>query len=46
MFNWVSNMPMLPVKNKEINYLMLLERQMLSVNVQFLETLNKLCITK
>ena len=42
-FNWVSNTPLLSVKNKEMNYLMLSRRQMLSVNVQFLETLNKLC---
>ena len=40
MFNWVPNTPLLPVKNKEINCLMYLGRQMLSVNVQFLETLN------
>ena len=40
MFNWVSNTPLLPVKNKEINYFMSLGRQMLSVNVQFLETLH------
>ena len=40
MFDWVSNKPLLPLKNKELNYLMSLRRQMLSVNVQFLETLH------
>ena len=46
MFDWVSNTPLLSVKNKERNYFMSLRRQMLIVNVQFLETLNKLCIIK
>ena len=44
MFDWLSNMPLLTVKNKKINYVMKSGRQMLSVNTQFLETLNKLCI--
>ena len=46
MLDWVSNMPLLPVKNKEINYLKQSGTQMLSVNIQFLETLNKICIIK
>ena len=31
MFDWVSIMPLLTVKNKEINYVMKSGRQMLSV---------------